>query len=98
MELKFFKSVILLFSLISQITKVVCETEKAAKTLLPIKIIEEPSIFLANANLQNFADPSTRGYQDQMSQLKPKHAPANFSGPQQLEELKGKCFDFTKQK
>ena len=54
MELKFFKSVILLFSLISQITKVVCETEKAARTLLPIKIIEEPSIFLANANLQNF--------------------------------------------
>ena len=65
---------------------------------MPVKIIEEPALYLANINLQNFADPSTRAYLNQMGQLKAKHAAAKFSGPPQLEELSGKCFDFTKQK
>ena len=70
----------------------------SSRKLIPIKIIEEPALYLANLDLQNFAQTGAyagRGRVDLKSfELKSKFKPANFSGPPQLEELNGKCFEF----
>ena len=73
--------------------------------LVPVKIIEEPALFLANLNLQNFENLGARSHGinnivriDKSNELESKFKPANFSGPPQLEELNGKCFEYIHQK
>ncbi len=68
-------------------------SHSVTSNLVSVKIIEEPATFLANINLQNFENSHTLNI-DARNKLEPSLIkPSNFSGPPQLEDLNGQCFE-----
>lgn len=89
-----------LFSVLICCSFVSNEIIEPSATLVSVKIIEEPVQFLGNINLNSFGN-SGLNSQNQNNQrgsskddLKLKYKASNFSGPIQLEELNGKCFNY----
>ena len=67
-----------------------------SKNLLTIKIIEEPNNYQSIQNMGQLYSGNRRTineFADERKGLKPKFKPANFSGPPQLQELDGQCFE-----
>lgn len=75
-----------------------CEEKKRIK----VKIIEEPAQNQYAASqfdaLYGERVRSVIDNPDEKEGLKPKYKSANFSGPSQLEQLNGLCFDYLKNK
>ena len=74
-----------------------CKSDaEESKNLLTIKIIEEPNIIQSIQNKGQSYSGNRRTineFTDESKGLKPKFKPAKFSGPPQLEELDGECFE-----
>jgi hypothetical protein len=69
--------------------------------LVSVRVVEEP----AQNALQNMAANyyASRGYinsrfNEEQAGLRAKYRPAKFSGPSQLEQLNGKCFEHISKK
>ena len=67
-----------------------------SKNLLSIKIIEEPNNYQSIQNMGQLYSGNRRTINEFTHEgkgLKPKFKPANFSGPPQMQELDGQCFE-----
>ena len=77
-----------------------CENVNKEKKLVLVKIIEEPINYETQLQFGSLLDSNRRSnvQQEDKDKLNPKFNSANFSGPEQLRDLTGECFEYFKKK
>ncbi len=93
-----FLNLLLIFIVSSCVTETIAQntlinTITSSPNLISVKIIEEPALFLANINLQNFENSNILNIATRNKPEPSNIKPSKFSGPPQLEEISEQCFE-----